>query len=421
MKFCDKDSAKSCHYESAKRPSSLRVLALCGGTKQSLYFVIILALAIKFSLFAFAAIHAPQGKLLPDSYGYLRLADTIVTKGVFGIKNEDGTLSYDMFRTPGYPLLLAIVNGILKIRLDGVVLLQIVMTLLAAWITYRTALEIDPRIALLSMAIILFDPPITIFSLTILTESLFLLLIAIFMLNFTLYLKHKKAVFIVLSAIILATATYVRPIGYYLGFAIFFFILYASKGKDFWKHLKYAVIFIVIVYSIIGLWQVRNYIRCHDAGFCYAERFDLNHQGLFKSYARNTDSYTQGMAPLPYYVNVTFRSLMSLMTRPGNFKYFGSDTLTLAGKVLGYPWMIFWLSGFIIGIAKIRHNIYVKFTLFITFYFIITSVGALLWGVSERLRVPMMPFIAIISAYGWVSLRGRLRRRQAEAISSKKA
>ncbi len=378
--------------------------------KHRLFFSIaIIAIIIKLSLFAFAATTAPQGKILPDSEGYLKLSDMLASKGVFATQDENGTLTYDTWRTPGYPLFLVVFHLLMKVPLDGIVLIQIAMTLLAAFITYKTALEIEPKIAFLSAAIILLDPPITLFSLTILTEPLFLLLISIFMYLFTLYLKSKKIGYLILSALVLTAAAYVRPIAYYLGFALSLFIIYANGRKGFRKCVDHVLIFVVIVYSLLGIWQIRNYVRCHDAGFCYAERFDLSNQGVFKSYARNTDPYTKGMAPLPYYINVSFRSLVSLMTRPGNFKYFQCEPLTIGGLIIGYPWMVFWLSGFIIGVIRMRRSIYIQFMLFVTLYFIVASVGAQMWIMGTKLRVAMMPFIAIISAYGWMSLRDSCR------------
>ena len=387
------------------------------------FSIVILAIIIKLSLFAFTATTAPQGKLLPDSHGYLRLSAMLASKGVFAAQDGSGNLSYETFRTPGYPLFLAIFHDLMKIPLDGIILIQIAMTLLAAFITYKTALEIEPKIAFLSAAIILLDPPITLFSLTILTESLFLLLISVFMLFFVLYLKGKKTGYLVLSALFLAAAAYVRPIAYYLGFALPFFIIYADRRENFWKSLKHALIFIAVVYFIIGLWQVRNYIRCHDIVFCASDQHNLSNVGLFKSYSRNTDPYTQGMAPLPYYINVSLRSMVSLMTRPGNFKYFQCEALTIGGLILGYPWMVFWLSGFIIGAIRMRRSIYIRFMLFVALYFIVASVVGQMWVMGDKLRVSMMPFIAIISAYGWVYLLRHCeesrQRRDDEAISKR--
>lgn len=386
--------------------------------KSRLFFIIvIIALMIKLSLFAFAAIHAPQGKLLNDSYEYLKLSDALASKGVFAGQDGSGNLSYETFRTPGYPLFLAIFHGLMRIPLDGIVLIQIALTLSAAFITYRTAMAIEPRIAFLSAAIVLYDPPVTLFSLTILAESLFLPLISLSMFFLVLYLKDKRTGYLILSAFVLAAAAYARPVAYYLGFVLPFFILYAGRRENFRKGLKHALIFIVVVYSIVGLWQVRNYIRCHDFIFCSSDKHNLSNVGLFKSYARNTDPHTRGMAPLPYYISVSFRSLMSLMTRPGNFKYFQSESLAVGGRIIGYPWMVFWLSGLIMGAIRCGRNIYIQFMLFVTLYFIAASVGGQMWIMGTKLRVAMMPFIAVISAYGWINLKQYLKDKRREGIA----
>ncbi|MCX5679815.1 MAG: glycosyltransferase family 39 protein, partial [Candidatus Omnitrophica bacterium] len=340
--------------------------------KSRLFLIVVMvAIIIKLSLFAFVAFYAPQGKMLSDSYGYLNLSDRLAQGWVFTAQSGSG---YEIFRTPGYPLFLAIFHGLIRISLDGIVLIQIAMTLLVAFITYKVAQMVAPGIAFLSAIIILYDPPITIYSLAILSEALFLLLIALFMLSFVLYLKHKKIGYIVLSAFILAVAAYVRPVAYYLGFIISFFTLYANRRENLWKSLKDALIFLAVMYFIIGLWETRNYIFFHDFVFCRSDKYNLDKVGLFKSYARNMDPYTKGMAPLPYYINVTFRSLTSLMTRPGNFKYFKFTPLTIGGLIIGYPWMVFWLSGFIMGAIRSGRNIYIQFMLFVTLYFIFASV-----------------------------------------------
>lgn len=372
-------------------------------SRRPIYIIVAIALAIKLSLFAFAATHAPQGKLLPDSNRYIELAMTLAAKGVFALQDENGGLVYETLRTPGYPVFLAALHWLAKIPLDGIVLLQIVITLIAAFAVYKTAVKIDPNIAVLSMAIILLDPPITIFSLTILTEPLFLLGISIFMFNFVLYLKYKKIGYLAASAFMLVMATYVRPISYYLGFMITFFIIYANRKESLKKVFAHALIFILIVYSLLGIWQIRNHIRSHNFVFSSVE-IENSGKGLIKSYARHDDPHTNGMAPLPYYVNVSFRSLLSVLTKPGHFKYFRSELLRIGGYIFSYPFMAFWLTGFICGMAAMRRNAYLHFMLFVTLYFITASVVGQMWGMGDRLRVSVMPFIAIISAYGWSNL-----------------
>lgn len=380
-------------------------------SRRLIYIIVAIALAIKLSLFAFAAIHAPQGKLLPDSNRYIELARTLAAKGAFASQDENGALVYETLRTPGYPVFLAALYGLAKIPLDGIVLLQIVMTLVAAFVVYKTAVKIDPNIAVLSMAIILLDPPITIFSLTILTESLFLLCISFFMLNFVLYLKYKKIGFVIISAFTLAMATYVRPISYYLGFMTTFFIIYANRKDGLKKVFAHALIFILIVYSLLGIWQIRNYIRSHNFVFSSVQG-ENSGKGLIGSYARHDDPYTKGMAPLPYYINVSFRSLLSVMTKPGHFKYFRSELLRIGGYIFAYPFMAFWLTGFICGMAVMRRNVCLHFMLFVTLYFITASVVGQMWVMGDKLRVSVMPFIAIISAYGWCFMIEQARKKR---------
>jgi 4-amino-4-deoxy-L-arabinose transferase-like glycosyltransferase len=364
--------------------------------------IIIIALLIKFSLFTFASIHNPQAKFQSDSYGYLNTGMMLALHGAFA-QDNNGVLKYELFRTPGYPLFLGLLHGILKIPLDGVILVQVLLTILAAFVTYKVAFEIDHKIAFLGAAIVLFSLPITIFSLMLLTESLYLLLISLFMLAFIHYLKNRETKLILLSAILLAAATYVRPISYYLGGALAAFIVYVNVPDKLKKAILHATLFLAVTYGLLGIWQLRNYIHFHQNTFASIIQENCKVSGIFHSYSTNKDPLTQGWPPIPYYVNVTWRCFLSLMTRPGSFKYLHFPILTIAGKVIGYPWVVFWMTGFLIGLTKIRRNIYYQFILCVILYFVFTTIGGEMWYSGERYRVPIMPFIAIISAAGWAN------------------
>lgn len=376
------------------------------------YFLVIItvAVSIKLVLFVFALANAPGSKIMNDTDMYMKTASALASTGTFGVEQADGTIKYDTLRTPGYPLFLAVLHYRLGIPLDGIVFLQIILAVAAAFITYKTAVMIDPRIGLLSLAIMLFDPPVTIYSQMILTEILFLFLISVFMFEFTLYLKKRRLRDLIFSALILASGVYVRPIAYYLGIALTVFLIYANRRQGLKKIFGHCLIFLVIVYGLIGAWQARNYMRSGKADFTTVQNHTVTRR-LVGSYSRNTDPATRGMAPLPYYANVTSRCLLSIMTRPGNLKFFRSEALTAAGLVLAYPWMVFWLTGFVAGISRIKNNVYLQFMFFVVLYFVTVSVVALMWLVGDRFRVPMAPFIAVISAYGWTAIWPLLRRR----------
>jgi len=365
--------------------------------------VVLIAVAILFksALFLFSATKVPQLKIRNDTHWYLGSGLTLVSEGVFGAKNKDGSFSHQYYRTPGYPLFLGIFHGILKIPLNGIILLQILLTIFSSVIIFKTANIIDPKLAPLSLFIILFDPAITVYSLMLLTESLFLFLISYFLYTMVKYLQKQKIKYLLLSALILAAATYVRPISFYLGGTLAIFILITTYSKSLKKSIVHACVFVVIVHSLLFLWQWRNYNHFHEFQFSNIENSTVGSQGIYKSYSHNQDPISAGLSPVPYYLNVTSRCLLSLYTRPVSFKYFELKPIKKIGKIFSYLWIAFWLSGFLRGISKMDNNKYFYFLLLVICYFTAATVLGIMWMADGRFRVPMMPYIAILSAYGW--------------------
>ncbi|MDD5634695.1 MAG: glycosyltransferase family 39 protein, partial [Candidatus Omnitrophica bacterium] len=332
--------------------------------------VLTAAITIKIALFAIAVICAPESKFENDSRDYLQTAETLYSRGAFAQQNNDGTLRYEMLRTPGYPVFLGALHNLLKIPLHGVILVQVFLTLLIALFVYYTAARIDIKIAFLSAVIILFDLPSSVFSLMIMTETLFTFFMALFMLSFILYLKEGAFKWVMASAITLVISTYIRPISYYIGIMIAVFILYANCPKNFKKAFIHALLFLVVVYGLIALWQIRNYLCCACSSFSSIAGANFKQYTLIGTYSASTDAHSAGFPPILYYIDVTLRCSMSFMTRPGNLKYFGIEPLTIFAKVLAYPWMAFWVVGFIAGMFKIGRNIYYQFLFLIILYFV---------------------------------------------------
>jgi hypothetical protein len=383
----------------------MRIQAL---KNKKIFAAVLAALLIKFSLFALAALGTSESvfRADPDSADYLKTASMLASSGRFAEYAADGSLRYERCRTPGYPFFLAVLNGCLKIPLTGVIALQVFLTILGALVIYQTALQIDPKIAFLSMILILFDLPIAVFSMMFMTETLYLIFVCLFLFAFTRYLKTRRAMEVIGAAALLAAATYVRPISYYFGAAAAAFIFYANCRAKPRQAALHALMFAFVTYGILGLWQWRNYLRFSEYIFSGIAGQNLTYHSLFQSYASCTDPSARAMGPVRYYLDVGWRCFLSLMTRPGSLKYFHSPALSLAGKIFGYPWMIFWMTGFLAGILMVKRNLYYQFVLLCAVYFILVSVCGAGWCAGERFRVPIMPFIAVLSAHGWSRLRG---------------
>lgn len=367
--------------------------------------IIVAAILIKFILFCFSISYSPNSKLVNDSYRYLDTAEAMMLKGVFGTPDANGVLKPDFFIAPLYPLFLGVLHYLLNLSLNGLIFIQVLLTIATAFIVYKTAMEIDNQIAFLAFVLILYCPVITIFSLLILTETLFLFVMTLFMFFFVKYLKTFKVRYVMLAALMFSAAVYVRPGPYYLGIAIAAFVVYANIKRGIKTAIIHGLIFLGLIYGLLALWQIRNYLVFGDTGFSRILSTHAVTNGLVHSYSRDKELSIQGVSPVFYYINATWRYLVSLMTRPGSFKYLGSFPLTVAGKIFGYPWVVFWMTGFLIGLTKIRRNIYYQFLLFIIICFVSGTIIVMTFNVGERFRIPVIPFIAIISAYGWVSFR----------------
>lgn len=380
--------------------------------------LILLALVIKFSLFAYTSLVVPEAKIESDSYGYLLVAETLAEHGVFARPLEEGRFIPETFRTPGYPVFLAFFHHLLRIPLAGIVFLQILLSIAAAYFTYRIALRIHPKAALFSGLLVLLDPPTTVFSLMIMTEALFLFFFTGFMAVMDVYLRDRRMKFLLGACLLLVLCTYIRPVTYYLGAATALFLV-GTAGQGRWKQAaKAAVIFYLVFYGLVGIWQWRNYKQARTSEFSTIVMATLDPSmgtGLVPSLQKYTAEKNPSLGQQAVFViGGATRSMMSLMTDPGTLKYFGSRPLRTAGKVFAYPFMIFWLAGFLAGLLTIlrewRNNRTMIFFLFVIGYFAAITVGGTFLGASARFRVPLMPLIAIISAQGWLTLTAFLKK-----------
>ena len=377
-------------------------------SKTIFWALIAIALIIKLSLFLFIEGRSPDSKLMVDSHNYLTNASYLAKDHIFArsIGDDGSAIHYEFFRTPGYPAFLAFFHSALKIPLSGVVFLQIILLIAASFFTYQTALHVDKRIAPLSALIVLYDDPSTVYSMIILTDILFMFLMSAFMWVFVKYLKSTRVSFLVGAGLLLATATYVRPVGYFLGISVTLFMIYALwKKKDFKIIIAHMLIFLLIVYSAIGFWHYRNYKVFGENRFSSIGEATYKIEAL-TNYHHKYEIEKTGVSKFVYDVGVMGRSLRQLMLEPGNFKYFECRPLRSAGKLFAYPWIVFWMVGLLCGVWRGRKNTYVQFMVCMLLYFIGTTTIAITLGAGPRFRIPMVPFIAIVSAYGWTFLKG---------------
>jgi hypothetical protein len=333
----------------------------------------------------------------------------LFSDGVFGEVTEEGVSKFETLRTPGYPLFLGLLHNFMRIPLLWVVFLQVILTIFAGFITYKIAVEIDSRLGLFSMAVTLLDPPVAVQSLRIMTEAFYLLLFCWYVYLTVKYLKSGKLGLLALSAPVLVIATFVRPISYFLGLGVAVFLIYANPCRSIKKTLVHVILFLIIIYSALGVWQARNYLRAGTISFSSVGDGNFQRHSL----AKNVQKCSTPVSQAASYIVEAGQSFVNLMTMPGSLKYYKSKVVGVLGKIVFYPWMAFWMFGFLAGCFNARKNIYYRFLLWIMLYFSAVTVINISNAASERFRIPMLPCIAVISAYGWSIIRGNFSKAQA--------
>jgi len=219
------------------------------------------------------AINHTSTAYTPDTESYLVTARKLIESGQFatGVQPE-------IFRTPGYPLLL--VPGILLGQQELVaIFIQIMLSCFTIFIIYKLALAIWGERKIATFCALLYAvEPVSILLVTLLMpETLFTALITLFMYLLIKYFTEKSWKPLLGAAITLAASIYVRPIGYYLPFLMAAILLISSlrknhKNKSFMIH---SCIFFVVAMGSVGIWQVRNYVKTGYSGFAVVSDYNL--------------------------------------------------------------------------------------------------------------------------------------------------
>jgi len=236
-----------------------------------LYAAMGTAVVLRLSLIAAAILATGSTSWIwaPDTASYVRPAYALLQGGFQSAGKPE------LVRTPGYPLFLAV--GIAMHHLAIVSLVaQIILSGLAVWLVYAIALELFESRSVANWAAIAYaiEPLSIVFSVQLLTETLFscFILGAVFFL--VRYLKHGSAGALAASTGCAAFSVYVRPVSYY-----FFAVLGISALVAHWRSIRRAAQALLIIgliwVTIIAPWQIRNHRVSGYTGFSAIKAINL--------------------------------------------------------------------------------------------------------------------------------------------------
>ncbi len=213
----------------------------------------ITAIFIRIALFSAILSLNPTGFLEDDSHSYLETTHSIVTE--FSYTRND---SPEHSRTPGFPLFLAgatIIGG----GIWAAVLFQILFASGTSALTTLMSLKLthNPAVSFLSGLIVALDVPSIVMSNLVMTETLFTFFLVLSTLFLLFFLRERlKPSYLAFAGVSVGIAVLFRPIAVLLPLFLVPFLLSKNAGIN--RNLKFACIFLACFLITLSPWLVRN-------------------------------------------------------------------------------------------------------------------------------------------------------------------
>jgi len=230
---------------------------------------LIAASIIRLTLMAlFIARNGTRALALGDTNSFLEPGRNLLLHGRF---IADGVP--DLFRTPGYPIFLAMTS---LAGLPAAAVANLILSVFSALLVWRLGWAVfnDDRIALSAAWIFAFEPISILFSFVLLSESLFVALLLLSLERLAMFLRGRSLWVLAAAGLWLAAATFVRPVTYYMPVALalgLFLVLARVPGLR-WKA---PAVLLISVLPWLAAWQIRNRVEAGYAGFSSVREVNL--------------------------------------------------------------------------------------------------------------------------------------------------
>jgi 4-amino-4-deoxy-L-arabinose transferase-like glycosyltransferase len=197
-----------------------------------------------------------------DTASYLNPGHNLIVHGAFA---SSGIPEID--RTPGYPIF-AELTGMICANVLLSVAAQIILSLISLLLVRKIANRVFPDSNAGSIAAWLyaFEPLSMVYSVRLMPETLFALLLLLVIDRALSFLKSGKLVNLCVAGVLLAAATYVRPVSYYLVFPLAVGLaVTAPKLRG--LRWKAPAVLLITVLPLLAAWQLRNFTETGYSGF----------------------------------------------------------------------------------------------------------------------------------------------------------
>jgi 4-amino-4-deoxy-L-arabinose transferase-like glycosyltransferase len=224
--------------------------------KQLLY-ILLVAFLIRFVYFIAIAILNPEGFYMYDSYGYWQIAFNVKEYGIFS-QSYNIPIEPDYYRTPLYPLFIILAESI-QVETYPIIILQIVLGVATCYYTYKLGELITNNkfIASIAALFIAIDIPSIVMNNIVMTETLFSFLLILCVYYFVHYLKNNSFKLLALTALFCGLTILCRPIAFFIPLFFSAFLLYFFRKEKLKSISKIGILLLISVITI-SPWLIRN-------------------------------------------------------------------------------------------------------------------------------------------------------------------
>jgi hypothetical protein len=230
---------------------------------------LIAASVIRLALMALLiARNGTSALVLGDTNSYLEPGRNLLLHGRFF---ADGVP--DLLRTPGYPIFLALTS---LAGLPAAAVANLILSVFCVFLVWRLGRAVfdDDHIALRAAWIFALEPISVLFSFVLLSETLFLALLLLSLERLAVFLRGRGLRVLATAGLSLAAANFVRPVTYYMPFALALelFLLLARVPGLRWKA---PAVLLISVLPWVAAWQTRNWVETGYRGFSSVREVNL--------------------------------------------------------------------------------------------------------------------------------------------------
>lgn len=231
-------------------------IAAFTSTREALWWVLSITLVTRasYALGAWLVTRDASVFFEQDTGSYLAPARELLDRGTFTVGGQP-----ELQRTPGYPLLLTAglwLGALVPVTIAIQIALCVLTDLGVFVVTQR--LTGNRRAAVLAAALYAFEPISIRQTATLGTETLFTASVVWALAAMIMYVRGASWRTLAVGTALLSIATYVRPAGYYLPFALLVFLAVMAAMRREWRHLPHVALATAIAVAAVLPWHLRN-------------------------------------------------------------------------------------------------------------------------------------------------------------------